>query len=83
MAIHREMMEELGVSFTPQRGPDYSYTSDDGKRFDAFVVNRYTGVITNREPTFCNEIAWFEINQLPKPLTTATEGVLQMHRGIA
>lgn len=79
-AIHREMLEELGVSFMPQRVPDYSCVAENGKRFDAYIVHGYTGSICNREPGFCRELAWFELDELPAPLTPATSELLRMHR---
>jgi len=78
-AIHREMAEELGVSFTPQRSPEYSCTVEGGKQFDGYIVDTYQGIINNREPEYCKELAWFELKQLPSPLTSATVELLRLH----
>ncbi len=78
-AIHREMKEELGVSFTPTRKPDFSCNAEGGRRFDAYVVESYAGVITNRDPMQCRELAWFQLDDLPEPLTPATEKLLRMY----
>ena len=78
-AIHREMKEELGISFTPVRGPEYSCSADGGKRFDAFIVDSYTGVISNEEPMYCREHQWFQLDDLPDPLTPATQELLRMY----
>jgi 8-oxo-dGTP pyrophosphatase MutT (NUDIX family) len=76
VAIHRELIEELGVSFSPSREQDFSCTSEGGKRFDAFVVDHYNGTISNREPLYCGELAWFALHELPEPLTPATAQIL-------
>ena len=82
-AINREMMEELGVSFTPTREPDFSLVTEGGKRFDAFVVDRYSGTLTNKEPFYCRELAWFNVYVLPTPLTPATAELLRLFLGDA
>jgi ADP-ribose pyrophosphatase YjhB (NUDIX family) len=79
-AISREMMEELGISFVPTGGPDFSCTSEGGRRFGAYVVGGYTGEITNNEPQHCGELAWFDLDELPDPLTPATAELLRIYR---
>ena len=78
-AIHREMREELGVCFTPSTDPEYSCIAENGKRFDAYIVHNYQGTIRNTEPQFCRELSWFELDELPAPLTSASSQLLQVH----
>jgi ADP-ribose pyrophosphatase YjhB (NUDIX family) len=79
-AISREMIEELGVSVVPTGGPDFSCTNEGGKRFDAYLVEDYTGEITNNEPEHCRELRWFELDDLPDPLALATAEILRLYR---
>ena len=79
-AISREMMEELGVTFNPRGEPEFSCISEGGKRFDAYVVRHYLGRIVNNESLFCGELGWFDLNELPEPLTSTTSDLLRFFR---
>lgn len=79
-AITREMRGELNVCFVPEHAPNFSYGSKGDKRFDAYVVQDYSGVITNNEPQHCRELKWFELDDLPDPLTLPTIELLRLYR---
>lgn len=53
---------------------------EGGKRFDAFLVDRFAGTIANAEPMCCSELAWFDLDELPELLTPATAEILHVLR---
>jgi len=75
-AIHREMMEELGISVTTSLSPVLTCIEEGNKRFDAYLIDSYKGELRNNEPQFCRELSWFNPDQLPSPLTPATARIL-------
>jgi 8-oxo-dGTP pyrophosphatase MutT (NUDIX family) len=68
--IAREALEESGITIAANDLKVVSVIhrlSTDREYFDIFVsANKWTGEIINMEPDKCDELKWFELNDLPK-----------------
>lgn len=79
----REVAEELGITVNPKDAhlvhTMYRTKHDDtGDRVDLFfVVDKWSGEITNTEPHKCNDIRWFSINVLPKNMMHHVKDAIQ------
>lgn len=73
-AIIREAKEEAGVNLRPEdlRFVYFMHRKDkgmDNERADVFfVAERWEGEITNVEPHKCDDLNWFDTNNLPENL---------------
>jgi len=68
----REAKEEIGVIIKPKDLKvthvmcRNSGTKENNERIDVFfVVTKWTGNIENKEPHKCEDISWFDIDNLP------------------
>ncbi len=67
-AAIREAGEELGIRLTPDalEVVHVMHRKSDDERVDFFLrVNRWSGVVTNREPHKCDDLAWYPLDALP------------------
>lgn len=80
MAMIREAKEEIGIQIKPEDlsfltvlhrpQANYKESKEDIIEF-VFVVQKWAGDIKNLEPDLCNELSFFNINDLP-PTATST-----------
>lgn len=79
----RETLEELGISIDPKDAhlahTMYRTKHDEtGDRVDLFfVVEKWSGEITNAEPHKCDDIGWFPINNLPDKIMPHVRYVIE------
>lgn len=78
--IAREALEEAGivVNVNDLKVVNVIHRlATDREYFDIFVsANKWNGEITNMEPEKCNELKWFELNNLPSNLVPEVKIVL-------
>lgn len=81
MAAAREVLEEVGISLTTLRSLG-QYTSTDGYKRD--TVNCYAGRVTTPgfkiERNEIYEAAWFDWKELPRPLASDAERVIELYQ---
>jgi 8-oxo-dGTP pyrophosphatase MutT (NUDIX family) len=81
MAAAREVREEVGISLTRLR-PLGEYTSTEGYKHDN--VKCYAGEVTTPhfeiERNEIYEAAWFHWSELPQPLASEAERVIELYR---
>ncbi len=71
-ALIREVVEELGITIDPKDArlahTMYRTKHDEtGDRVDMFfMVEKWSGEMTNTEPHKCDDIRWFSLNELPE-----------------
>ncbi len=74
-AIIREAKEEAGIDITPEdlqvvltmQRPNAPYKGDPTDIIDIFIkATKFSGQIQNNEPEKCEEIVFFDINNLPE-----------------
>ncbi len=81
--LARETKEELGIVINPQDArlvhTMYRTKHDEtGDRIDLFfVVEKWSGEITNAEPHKCEDIKWFSIKNLPEKTMHHVRDVIQ------
>ncbi len=68
--IIREASEEAGIVISP-KDLEVVHTmhrfSPDREYFDIYLrAGKWTGNITNMEPNKCDELKWYQVNDLPK-----------------
>jgi len=65
----REIKEEIGVDIKPidlELAHIMHRKADQDERIDFFFyTNNYTGEITNCEPDKCDDLSWFDLDELP------------------
>ncbi len=70
--LMREALEEAGVIVSPEDAEiahmmHRKSDTDGSERVDVFfVVRKWSGEITNCEPGKCDELAWFNLDDLPE-----------------
>ena len=69
----REVEEEIGIVLSPEDVEMVhamhrnSGTANNGNRMDMFFVARkWEGDIENREPNKCDDVSWFDLDDLPE-----------------
>ncbi|MFI0434642.1 MAG: NUDIX domain-containing protein [Parachlamydiaceae bacterium] len=80
-AIIREALEEAGIELS-QDDLTVSYVlhrwGKDREYIDVYLTSKkWTGLIENREPEKCGELAWFSLDALPDSLIPHIRFVLQ------
>ena len=79
----REVAEELGIIIDPKDAhlvhTMYRTKHDEtGDRVDLFfIVDKWSGKITNTEPHKCSDISWFSINALPENMMHHVKAAIQ------
>lgn len=64
----REAKEEAGIEITPNNinFASVMHRKSDDERIDFFfIADSWEGEITNMEPQKCDDLSWFDINNLP------------------
>jgi len=71
--IVREAEEEAGIILDPEDLKvahvmhRNSGTAENSERIDIFfITDKWEGKITNREPHKCDDLSWFDLNNLPE-----------------
>lgn len=67
-AACREAYEEAGITIKPEdvQIVNVMHRKSDDERIDYFVrCTKWTGEIINKEPGKCDNLEWFDINDLP------------------
>ena len=76
-ALRRELREEIGLGAGLDLGLHLDWRDEGGRRFTCFIVSAWSGEPSNQEPDRCVELAWFDLRDLPTPLTPETHTFLQ------
>lgn len=84
-ALAREAKEEAGITVQPQDAKFVGLTHCLGLSgnkeyvYVAFAVTKWEGEPTICEPEFCDELAWFPLDNLPDNLTPGAKVVLDAY----
>jgi 8-oxo-dGTP pyrophosphatase MutT (NUDIX family) len=77
VALAREAKEEAGIDIDPKDlrlvttmhlRSEIKGTTDDERVTFYFETNKYSGELQNMEPHKCDEVEWFDLNDLPEPI---------------
>ena len=76
-AIKRELKEELSIDVLSVS--EFCLKTDPEKNIhhQVFNIQSWDGVINNSEPDLCEQLSWFEFNQLPQRLTPVSRDILK------
>jgi 8-oxo-dGTP pyrophosphatase MutT (NUDIX family) len=71
--IIREAREEAGIGLQPKDLKvvhvmhRYSGTAENNERVDVFfIAEKWSGQIQNREPHKCDDLSWFDLDNIPE-----------------
>ena len=69
--VIREIKEEIGINLKPGDCKVahimHRYCGENNERVDAFfTAEKYGGEIKNMEPNKCDDLSWYDLNNLPK-----------------
>jgi mutator protein MutT len=78
-AAIREAEEEVGVKINEPKFVLVMY-SDDNYACFFFEVRSWDGEIRNCEEDKCDDVQWFELDQLPKNLTPEVKAAIQNYQ---
>lgn len=80
----REIREEIGIEIKPE---DLEVVcvmhrkAENDERIDFFMIPKsYTGEITNREPHKCDDLSWFELDNLPENIVDYVKIAIKNYR---
>ena len=82
-AMRREAREEAGIEIAPEilRVVGVMHRKSTEERIDFFLsATAWSGEITNREPTKCDELAWFAMDRLPENVIPYVRRALENYR---
>jgi ADP-ribose pyrophosphatase YjhB (NUDIX family) len=82
-AMRREAREEAGIEIVPEnlRVVGVMHRKSTEERIDFFLTaTEWAGEITNREPTKCDELAWFDLDRLPENVIPYVRRALENYR---
>ncbi|SRR6266487_1891955 len=82
-AMIREAKEEAGIELTMQELEvvGVMHRKDAAERIDFFLAaTSWAGEITNKEPHKCDDLAWFDISELPANLIPYIRKALDNYR---
>jgi 8-oxo-dGTP pyrophosphatase MutT (NUDIX family) len=82
-AAIREAREEAGIEIQPQDLDvvGVMHRRSDDERIDFFLAaSRWSGQIANREPGKCDQLAWFDLDDLPENVIPYVHRALQNYR---
>ncbi|MET1254788.1 NUDIX domain-containing protein [Aliikangiella maris] len=68
-ALRRELYEELGIQLIDCESLMTLIDNQENIRHTIFRVTDWRGKIDNKEPELCAQIEWFDLAQLPTPIT--------------
>lgn len=69
LAMIREAKEEAGINIRPEdiRTVQVMHRKSEDERMDFFFIcDKWNGEIINMEPEKCDELSWFELDDLPQ-----------------
>ena len=80
----REMKEEIGIDINPNNlevvHVMHRKAAKD-ERFDFFMVaEKYEGEIENKEPDKCDDISWFDLDNLPDNMIDYVRRALEAYK---
>jgi 8-oxo-dGTP diphosphatase len=76
-ALRRELYEEIGVQLIDCQLFTTLFDNELNIENNVYQVTQWRGEIENREPELCAAVRWFSSDNLPSPITVATESVLK------
>jgi 8-oxo-dGTP diphosphatase len=82
-AAIREAREEVGVEISPLdlQVVGIMHRKSNDERIDFFLaVTSWSGEVTNREPDKCDQLAWFEMSELPGSVIPYVRKALDNYR---
>lgn len=81
-AVIREASEEIGVTIS-QNDVQLVHTlhrAPDGYIDLFFTASKWTGEIYNKEPNLCDDVSWFDLNQLPDIMIPAVKSAITKYQ---
>jgi 8-oxo-dGTP diphosphatase len=82
-AMIREAREEVGVEISPLdlQVVGVMHRKSNDERIDFFLVTTsWSGEVTNREPGKCDQLAWFDLDELPENVIPYVRKALDNYR---
>lgn len=79
-ALRRELFEELTIQMLDSEYITTLYDNQNNIKHSVFQVNSWRGDVNNNEPHLCASVKWFSLQNLPSPLTPATQNILNVYR---
>lgn len=82
-AIIKECKEEVWIHINPTHSDCFAilHRSEEKAYIDyGFLITKWRGDITNREPDKCSEIRRFWLDELPDTLTPSTQKLITMYK---
>ena len=82
-ATMREAREEAGIEIDPAdlRVVGVMHRRSNDERIDFFLAaDRWSGQLVNREPHKCDQLAWFDLEDLPDNVIPYVERALHNYR---
>jgi ADP-ribose pyrophosphatase YjhB (NUDIX family) len=82
-AMKREAKEEAGIVITERdlKPVQVMHRNSDTERIDYFFVSeKWDGEIRNMEPTKCDDLSWFPINELPNNMIPYVRHAIEMYK---
>ena len=80
----REIKEEIGIDIKPE---DLEMVhimhrkAEEDERIDFFMTTKsYSGEIENVEPNKCDDLSWFELNELPDNIVNYVKIAIENYR---
>ncbi len=85
MALVREAKEEINLDIKEEDlrliSVIHPYKEDYINVF--FTTDKYKGILTIMEPNKCDDLQWFDLNELPENITTRNRNVIKnIQKGI-
>lgn len=74
--LRREMFEEVGIQVIDSEFFTRLYDNESEVEHAVYKVLDWRGGIKNNEPELCEEVGWYDLDNLPSPLTPSTKKVL-------
>jgi 8-oxo-dGTP diphosphatase len=82
-AMIREAREEVGIEVSPLdlQVVGVMHRKSNDERIDFFLATAsWSGEITNREPDKCDQLAWFDMDELPENVILYVRRALDNYR---
>jgi ADP-ribose pyrophosphatase YjhB (NUDIX family) len=83
VAAIREAREETGIAIAPEdlEVVGVMHRRSDDERIDFFLMARsWSGRVINREPNRCDQLAWFDLGELPENVIPYVRRALENYR---
>ena len=79
-AMIREAKEEAGIKISPNnlKFSSVMHRKSDDERIDFFfIAESWEGEVTNMEPQKCDDLSWFDIDNLPSNVIPYVERAIE------